>query len=123
MVQLAYPLERGLCMMGKMTGKRLGAISFAVVFSISIAKSWSALAADAPSMQEWRKSVDDVLEDMRRTVRRRDLLAFKDKLAGLIEKGAEPRDEFLKELRKLLAIAPSGAVLSSLIQVLVAEAS
>ena len=110
-------------MMGKMTGKRLGAISFAVVFSISIAKSWSALAADAPSMQEWRKSVDDVLEDMRRTVRRRDLLAFKDKLAGLIEKGAEPRDEFLKELRKLLAIAPSGAVLSSLIQVLVAEAS
>ncbi|MBI4600621.1 MAG: VWA domain-containing protein [Planctomycetes bacterium] len=79
-------------------------------------------AQDAPQpVAAWRKSADEVFDDMRRTVRKRDLLAFEKQLAALVRSGAEPRAEFVKELVARLGSTPPGVALNALVERLVQD--
>jgi hypothetical protein len=78
---------------------------------------------DSSSLEGWKKAVNGVLDDLKRTVRRRDQMAFQRQLVGLIKKGAEPRERFRGELRALLRVATPGLVLNGLVQKILEDRS
>jgi hypothetical protein len=78
-----------------------------------------ARAEEPLELAAWQTKIEELLDEMRHTVRRRDQMAFAKEAADLIKRGATPWEGCRAQLGEFLGFMPAGILLNSIVRALV----